>query len=451
MAVVPGQAATQVPGRRLTGAIARLEPWLLLPAALPLVLRERFPPWLQVAALLWIAALVAVRFLARGRPSVATAMDVPVLCLLLTLPGAVHAALDRAAALSRVESLLFALALAYALANAVDTPRRLWSVVTWLQVAGLGLGLVALVSVDWQAKFPLLEPVLGRLPRVVTVVPHPTLQAPAVHPNSVAALLVLFVPLSLACLLWPAGDRPAREGVAWERPRWIRPLAALCLAALVPLLVLTQSRGAWLAVLAALAVMAAIRSRPLAGVLAGVALTVGVVGASAALLAGPSGALLEPASRTAASRVELWRGSLDLLAARPDTGIGLNTFPLVYGQRPEYEGRYIYHGYAHAHNTLLQAAMDYGVPGFGAVVGLYAAVALAARRAHRRLAGTPLDAVVVGLAAGLAAHAAHGMFDALAIGAKPGFLPWAFAGTLVGARHYAHRWAPRATRGSAQR
>jgi len=61
----------------------------------------------------------------------------------------------------------------------------------------------------------------------------------------------------------------------------------------------------------------------------------------------------------------------------------------------------VFQGAPHVHNTLLQSAIDYGVFGFIAVAGLYTAVGCATFRAHRRLAGTPLDPLVIGLAFGL--------------------------------------------------
>ncbi len=53
--------------------------------------------------------------------------------------------------------------------------------------------------------------------------------------------------------------------------------------------------------------------------------------------------------------------------------------------------------------------------------------------------------LVVGLALGLLAVAFHGLVDALAIGAKPGLVVWAFAGLLAGVRVNAHRWTPAAS------
>lgn len=441
--------------------LARLEPLLILLAAPPLVFRERFGLPAQLFALAWIAGLWIVRRRATGRWTVRTVLEAPVLALLLTLPGAIYTAnrvvadIGLAAAISRAESLLFAVALAYALANAVDSPRRLWTVVTALLLAALGLVAVALVSVGWLEKYAALTPALAHLPRLIQSVPHATLPtygvagAVAVHPNSVAALLILFLPLALACLVWERADPQvspdpdvSTPAESLTPPRWIRPLAAVVLVAGGALLVLTQSRGAWMGLAAALVGMAAVRWRPMRGLLAGAGVTAAVL----LLAVGPQTALARlgasglPGAASGPGRLKLWQDALALLQSSPGFGIGLNAFVVVHGRRPEYQGAFVYQGAPHAHNVLLQAALDYGLPGFVAVVGLGVALAWAAWRAHRRLAGTPLDAVAIGLAFGLVAHGVHGLVDAVAIGAKIGFVPWALAGALAGLRAGAHRW-----------
>jgi O-antigen ligase len=231
------------------------------------------------------------------------------------------------------------------------------------------------------------------------------------------------------------------------------------LAVTTILLLFTQSRGAWLAALAVTVIWLLARRQALAvwliagGLLVFVALA--VYGPSRLALLDGAGAGAAGAPTTVAAdgappaadqglsvsgRLRIWRESLAMLAESPATGIGLNTFPLVQGHRPEYEGGYVYQGLAHAHNTLLQAALDFGLPGLVAVVGLYVALAWSTWGAHARLGGTGLEPVLVGLSLGLAAQALHGLVDALAIGAKPGFVVWAAAGLLVALRVHAHRW-----------
>ena len=523
--------------RSRLGTLVGLEPFLVLAAGPPLVLRELFPWPLQVAALAWLAGLWVLRRMATGSWSIRTALDLPIMALLATLPLAVAAGVARTAQplrpladsmvlagaragapWSRAESLLFAVALYYAMANAVDTPRRAWWALMGLMGAGLGLAAVGLVGASWQVKLPILTPLAQKLPHWLATIPHPTLSA-GVHPNTIAALLILPLALAAVCL---AGPRRAASGVApgadrgradpvneaalgpetivaeavsseplivgaagskplptepvgskplptepvphlrpdrtLAPPRLLRPVALLTLALGVPILLLSQSRGAWIALAGALLIAPFTRLRPrwrlavvstvaLAGVLAAGFIMVG------ADFEGTGNLRLTDALKLLGSgghlgRPDIWLQSLDLVAAHPLTGIGLNTFPLVFGQLPEFGGYFVYRGFAHAHNTLLQAALDYGLPGMTAVAGLFAAAAWAAYRARRRLAGTALEAAVMGVALALAAYALHGLVDTIAIGAKPGFYIWAYAGVLAALRARAHQWHAAGDRGN---
>lgn len=105
-----------------------------------------------------------------------------------------------------------------------------------------------------------------------------------------------------------------------------------------------------------------------------------------------------------------------MITESPLSGIGLNTFPSVYDQRPEYEGHYICAGIAHAHNTLVPRAVDFGLPGMVAVAGIMAALAWTALRTAHRLGATPMAPLIVGLSFELLAHALHGLVDSVAIG-----------------------------------
>jgi O-antigen ligase len=274
-------------------------------------------------------------------------------------------------------------------------------------------------------------------------IPHPTLQV-GLHPNTLALYLDLVVPLAVALLIWPPPQGPQRAALA--APRWIRPLAIVLVVVAVPLLLLAQSRGAWLALAGTMALLGLGRRRMALVPFGAALLAAGMM----VLAAGPTA--LAAALRAVAGggqvswRGRLWADAVELVGQQPLTGVGLNNFPFVYSRRPEYEGGFVFQGISQAHNTLLQAALDYGLPGFVAVVGIYGALGWTAWRVRRRLAGTPLEAAVVGLTFGLLAHALHGSVDAASIGAKPGFLAWAVAGALVGARVHGPRWSGRAMR-----
>lgn len=442
------------PWRRRAGRLRRAEPALVLLAAPALLLYERLETAALAAGLGWLAALWVLRRAVDGRWSMPLVVDAPVLALLATVPGAVLAAADPVLAAadpvpatSRAASLAFAVAVAYAVANAVPSARRAWRAAGWLLVGAAGLAAAGALGAEWPDKLPVVGDVAARLPRLLPLIPHAIFgrtagtASSAVHPNQLAGLLVPFVPLAAACWLWPRASSDDRR----RMPRRVRVLAALSLAAMLPVLVLAQSRGAWAALGAGLAWLAWQRygiDRPATGgrgararwIAAAAVAAVVVVGAIAA------GRGSAPGSLDASARLALWRASAQLAVEHPLRGIGLHQFALRYGQDPA-AGGYVYQGYAHAHNQLLQAALDYGLPGLAAVAGLYAALAVGYRRARRHTRGTPVDALVVGSAAGLMAHALHGLVDAVAIGAKPGFVVWALVGLLAGARACGRRWA----------
>lgn len=405
----------------------------ILPAAALLVIRERVPPWLQVGALVWILGFWLLRLRQEGRWR-GSALDLPALLLLASLPGAIAVAGDRQAALSRALSLVAGLALAYAAARSPQRRRQAWQAAGLLLLGGLALVAVGLVGVAWLDKFPVLGALAGQLPQLIRQVPHASLgsvagtQAAPIHPNSVAGLLILFLPLALGCL---AASLQEAEAL----PRWIRPLALALLAAGGSVLLLTQSRGAWAALALALALMV-FRRRRSAWLGLGLVL---LVGAAALLLTAGAAASPGPDAGSAALRLRLWREGLALWAERPFFGIGLGNFLQVHGRRTEYEGGFIYQGFPHVHNFYLQAALDYGFLGLAGLCFLVLVLARAARRSLHRLRGTPLAGLSLGLTFGLLAHALHGLVDAVSLGSKAGIVPWTFAGLLVGLDRLAGR------------
>ena len=431
--------------------------------------------WIEVMALAVLAALWPLRRWVTGRWSVRTAIDLPVLALLATLPFAISAAWDghRPAAISRAESLLVAIALAYAVANAVTSRRRAHAAAIGVMMVGLALATAGLLSVEWPEKLPRLAAMLEHVPRLATTVPHATLRAPA-HPNQLAGLMVVVIPLALGCWrgLGLPRRRPRRRGgdtpsdqVRAIMPRSVRRAAVVTFFCTLCVLLLSQSRGAMISLLAAMLGSAWIgalrdaaegegrhRGKRWRPVVVPVVLAGGLLLALIPVLAGnvfrtplppPPSMNLASETRTlhfsARSRVFLWGSSLEMLEQDPLRGIGLHNFVWRQANREENEGLLIYPGFSHAHNVLLQAALDYGLPGAVAVAGLAGALARTALRARKRLEGSSLQHVVSGSAVGLLAYALHGLVDAVAVGAKPGFLVWSVAGLLVGLDAHASR------------
>jgi putative inorganic carbon (HCO3(-)) transporter len=123
-------------------------------------------------------------------------------------------------------------------------------------------------------------------------------------------------------------------------------------------------------------------------------------------------------------RLEIWSRALYALADFPLTGLGMNGF------------RYVVHDLyplflipadvdlAHAHNHWLQAGLDLGIVGLVAYLALWL-ISMALLWQSWQWAGGPYQqALIVGLSGAVAAGWVFGLFDAIALGARPGFLWW---------------------------
>jgi O-antigen ligase len=79
---------------------------------------------------------------------------------------------------------------------------------------------------------------------------------------------------------------------------------------------------------------------------------------------------------------------------------------------------------AHAHNHLLQAALDLGIPGLIAYLAIWLLVGVLLTRVYRRGDEATHRTVASGLGVGLIAHFVFSLTDAIPLGAKVGVLFW---------------------------
>jgi hypothetical protein len=262
----------------------RLEP-LIVALAAPLLLFPAFRPAWTVAALAALLAVWLARWVGTGRPGSRTPLDLPLLVLLLMIPVAVWASAAHELTLPKLTGLILGLAAFRALVNAVRTPHHLDLAVACFLASGLGLAAVGLLGTSWMQKWPALTPLLDRIPRLMQGLPG---VEDGIHPNVLAGSLLFFLPVSLAAV-------GARRSIGWRGK--LAGLTALLLAlGFAALLLLTQSRSAWLGAAAGLGAMAWIRWRrarwPLAGAALLLVLVLIVVGpqAAASALFPPAGA-----------------------------------------------------------------------------------------------------------------------------------------------------------------
>jgi O-antigen ligase len=203
------------------------------------------------------------------------------------------------------------------------------------------------------------------------------------NPNDLAGMCLLFVAMAAGVLVA-------------ERTRWIR-LCALAGVIVLPfLIILTQSRGAFVALLAFAAITLKgqwRRGRTL--LLAGAALVTVLVAAPDSVwrrlgtlkqVASQDGETAVADEGSADQRLEIWKVARTIIAENPVTGVGLGAYPeahYVYAQRPDFNRTAM--GKRDTHSTYLNILAEMGIPGlilFGLVVAL---PLIAAERARRRL------------------------------------------------------------------
>jgi len=381
------------PLRKTVRALASAEIWLVSLFVVAGIVSARALPWtLVVAGVFWL-----VRWLAYGRPSIRTPADWSIVFLLLMIPVTLWATAQPETTRPLIYRLLVGVALYYTVVNWARTPARLRLLVVGVWVAGFFLALYGLVSVEWPTgKLPLVpSSVLNNLPSSISN---------TVNPNVMAGSLIVPLPVVLASWLF-----------GWRDLNWpFRILAIVISLAMVGVLVVTQSRGAYLALAAVLGLLALLRWRRgwllLLAFVVAVGIAVWLLGFSTVLdtlmysgtLSGIDG------------RLEVWSRALYMIQDFPFTGIGMG----LYGPVADLLYPFFLAGpgvIPHAHNLFLQVAVDLGIPGLIAWLSILMLVVAVAWRVYRRgrVAG---DGWVAGLGAGLLgsqlALAVHGLTNA---------------------------------------
>ncbi|MGP3948935.1 O-antigen ligase family protein [Streptomyces sp. 7N604] len=212
-------------------------------------------------------------------------------------------------------------------------------------------------------------------------------------------------------------------GAPARAPRWLRPVAVACAGLLLVPLVFSFSRGSWLSMAVAAAVvllLVGLRTAmtALAVFLAALVVLVGGAGVGSALISERLSSITQVTDapdRSVTDRYALWAAAASIWRDEPVTGVGIKGFPahrdghaslgLSSGSDTEGAGQeFRREPLLSPHNMYLLVLSEQGLVGITAVVGSWSAlVVLGLRRLRRaRRAGWPVDC---GLAAmGLLAY-----------------------------------------------
>ncbi len=292
-------------------------------------------------------------------------LDFLVAVFLFTGALGIWAAYDRGQAVLKAAQLLLAVLLLYAVLRQPDENQNF--ILSALGLLGAGLTIGYILWNDPTAQTADFE----GISRVREWIGALNLRSDLISldPNVLAGALIFLLPILV--------------GAGFSRKRQSYPIAALCYFILSVLLllglILTSSRAAWISLLLApLVGMGAyiiLRSwrhgprsrRLLVSAVIGLTLLLLVVGSHAGTFIARNLKLL-PGAPTLGERGRLIKDSLDLISDFAFTGGGLSSFSGLYS-------RYIrvipFHYFRHSHNLYLDLALEQGIFGLIAALGLF--------------------------------------------------------------------------------
>lgn len=430
----------------------------------PAILVERMEPGVLVIGLSLLLLPLILRLFFCGRPTTLTLALWPLFVLALLTAVTVRVTPSWEHTWPELVRLLWGMAVCITVVNWINpwpanvtpgrgvwrqlSPRLIWATITFFGLGGI-LTAVGLLSMGSTNKIARLDAILQLLPKVEFMA------GSGFNPNRVAGVAVLFAPLALALTLGPLLPR-RRSWSIWLGWLATKPLVALLASFFCGAILLTQSRGAWLAMGCALLLILSLLGRRGLILLAALA----VIATSVVVTIGPARLLdrltvydlnaIDPAAliqdRNVAGRLILWQRALHGLADAPLTGMGLGAFEAVSQQPyPQVAGFKPDPDMSHVHNIVLQMGVDLGAPGIIVFVALLIMMAqMVVSLVRRATKSSALHTWSVGLLGSFVAYFVYSMVDAITLGARPSVAVWFFFGLCLGVGEWAQETANQA-------
>ncbi len=429
--------------------------WLILLLASPFLL---FPSPSRSIVLAVVPGLWLVSWLARRSPLHVTPLNISILIVAIMVMVSTWATYNIEVSLPKISGMTLALGIYFAFVRYGERLKGWLLCLSLFLLSGMGLAGLGLLGMEWIQKITFLLPITSRLSSRITGIPG---AESGFHPNEIAGMLLwLIPPLMLLSVVVVRQEMIVMNKKVTTLVRVIIWVGTLSSAGT---LILTQSRGAIFGLLVSLGLIILITlPEKIRWITIGSLIILGIIGGIFIVHGGGKSIMqfffVDSQSQsglpmTFDQRIEIWSRAILGIQLFPITGMGMNTFRQIlpvlfplFTVSPSID-------IGHAHNEFLQAALDLGIPGLIGFIGLYIGAggmlrtiwesiqpSSGGRESDSKDTGhtntrIPLPAtklIVLGLGGGLFAHLVYGLTDAIALGAKPGFLFWMLLGLIGG-------------------
>lgn len=429
---------------RMLGWILRVEPFYVLLLSIPIFLPERLIPlrfhaWLLAGVMLFVILRVTQAAIKSTDVETSPLFWPSTLLLACCFVGMLVSPLP-AASVIVAGYLICSIAAHIALYQA-------W----WLQSEPVRFVLCAILLVSlfsfvapalvlWKPEFRLFELPLYRWLGKGLLAEY-NIFGETIHANVLAGVLVPFILLLLPLVRWRivAVVTSLRGGnrVTLSKNLALVIFLSSILAYWVLLLLLTQSRGAYLGFGVGSCLLLVIFYPILVRMVIGLAL-LAVAGLGLLGVARPSLFLgMESALGGGEFRWDIWSNAAYALSDTPFTGIGIGMYqsviPVMY-PFAYVDGRLA----EHAHNMFLQIGLDTGILGLVSFLAILLLCATMLRSLLKVNTHSPSWFLSAGTAAAICSVVIHGMLDAVVWGTKISFVPWFFF-TLLSLLFHQHK------------
>lgn len=393
-----------------------------------------------------LGLLILFHFIVSGRLSFATPMDFLLLGLVFLLPLSLNISIDWRYSLPKVYGLLLGIVIFYGIVNTVRSLKTIYLAVIGLLILAVLVSLLGLVGTDWpENKLFDVHQIYDLLPRLLTEVPRST-SGGGIQTNIVGGALAFFIPL-IGSLFWDGGSFDPSH--LFKNKRLIslvkvtyKLLLVLVLLLVSVTLVLTQSRGAFLATAVGLFGLALWKDRRFLWVILPLAASLAILlwGFPESKIAGIFMTLDIYDVLNTSNRPDIWKRAFYLIQDFPLTGSGIGTFSRVVDLfYPPFPG--IFKEGIHAHNMFLSVAVDLGIPALVLYIARLSSVVSMVWTAYKR-SHPILRTLLIGLTCGLLAHQVFGITDAFSLGTKLGVIMWIYFGLITAIYIHNDRFRP---------
>ncbi len=250
---------------------------------------------------------------------------------------------------------------------------------------------------------------------------YPTISrisGPFDNPNNLAAWLTAVVPPCL-CLLYFGGKNLSKK---------IKPLLFFSTIILVACLVLTYTRGAWIAVTLSLILTGILLKSKKLVIITILAVTLLLFFSTKSVKERTVSIVTDSQN----IRTGLWQEAAMIIKDFPFLGCGLNAYSIVAPKYKIAEGGGVY-----PHNSYLQMAAETGLLGLGAFLWIIVTVFENSLANLKKINDKFYNALLIGLLAGLFAFLAHSFVDTNFYSLQFRYLMWFIIGLIVAVQRIA--------------